>query len=303
MPHRRIRNIIPILLVIILIAGFFLLPPTRDAQAQCGSQASSCKNCHETQGKDPVNNDGTAWHSEHAQIDSCVSCHAGNPQSSDETQAHTGMESWYSDVKAGCASCHPEDYMQLAEKYATTLGVTLGAAGPTQAAVTPQATSVTTTTVGITSGGGGAGMVVNEPGTIDYVQQYNETVLGQHPINWGNVILVVMIFGLLVGGGSFVYWNERRRKGLKGFFTRKAQRAVEGTVPVVEGYSREVSELLPSIAQLNPMGLHALKRILANHEQANEMLHALSHLDPELVRQVQALDKDSRAMLMAMAGS
>jgi len=27
-------------------------------QAQCGSQASSCKNCHEVQGQDPVNGDG-----------------------------------------------------------------------------------------------------------------------------------------------------------------------------------------------------------------------------------------------------
>jgi hypothetical protein len=303
MPHQRIRNVIPILVGIILIVSFFMLLPTREAQAQCGSQASSCKNCHETQGKDPVNNDGTAWHSEHAQIDACVSCHAGNPQSSDETQAHAGMEAWYSDVKAGCASCHPDDYMQLAQKYATTLGVTLGSAGPTQAATTPQATSVTTATVGTTSDGGGAGMVVSQPGTIDYVQQYNQTVLGQHPINWGNVILVVMILGLLFGGGTFVYWNERRRRGLQGLFTsKKAGAAAEGVVPEVEGYSRQVSELLPLIAQLNPMGLHALKRLLANPDQANEMLHALSHLDLELVKRVQSLDKDSRAMLMAMAG-
>ncbi len=78
---------------------------------------------------------------------------------------------------------------------------------------------------------------------------------------------------------------------------------MEGIVPMVEGYSREVSELLPQIARLNPVGLHALKHILEKPEQANEMLHALSHLDPELVRRVQALDKDARAMLMAMAGS
>ena len=38
-----------------------------------------------------------------------------------------------------------------------------------------------------------------------------ETVLGEHSINWGNVIVVVMILGLVFGGGAFVYWNERRR--------------------------------------------------------------------------------------------
>ena len=78
---------------------------------------------------------------------------------------------------------------------------------------------------------------------------------------------------------------------------------MEGQIPVVEGYSSEVTELLPLMARLNPVGLHSLKRILANPEQANEMLHALSHLDPELVKRVQALDKDSRAMLLAISGS
>jgi hypothetical protein len=301
MPYPRIRTVIPTLLGVCLMAGFFLLLPANEANAQCGSQASSCKNCHETQGKDPVNNDGTAWHTQHAQIDACVSCHAGNPQSTDETQAHAGMVPWNSDVKAGCASCHPSDYMQLAQQYATTLGVTLGASGPTQVAITTEPTQAATATPGTLPTGGG--VVIAPPGTIDYVQQYNETVLGQHPINWGNVILVVMILGLLCGGGTFVYWNERRRRGLKGFFTGRVSKTEgEETIPVIEGYPKEVSELVPRIAQLNPMGLHALKRILDHPEQANEMLHALSHLDPELVRRVQALDKDSRAMLIAMAG-
>ena len=302
MPHPRIRYLIPILLGALLIAGFFLLSTPTLTSAQCGSQASSCKNCHETQGADPVNNDGTAWHTQHAQIDACVSCHAGNPQSTDKTMSHTGMVPWNSDVKAGCASCHPDDYTQLAQEYATTLGVSLGAAGTSPTTVAPEPTSVTTPTMETAPTGGG--IVISQPGTIDYVQQYQQTVLGEHPINWGNVIVVLMILGLLFGGGAFVYWNERRRRGLKGFFSPKAAHApAEGIAPVVEGYSSEVTELLPFIAKLNPVGLHALKRILANPDQANEMLHALSQLDPELVKQVQALDKDSRQMLMAMAGS
>jgi hypothetical protein len=305
MPHLRIRYLIPIFLGALLIAGFFLIINTQPSQAQCGSQASSCKNCHETQGQDPVNNDGTTWHGEHAQIDACVSCHAGNPQSTDKTQSHTGMVPWNSDVKAGCASCHPGDYQQLAEQYATTLGVTLGGGGgaATPVAATTQATEGTTSTVETIPSPGG-GIVISQPGTIDYVQQYQETVLGEININWGNVILVVMILVLLIGGGLFIYWNERRRKGLKGFFTSKATTpAVDGAIPEVEGYSRELAELLPLIAQLNPVGLHSLKRILANPEQANEMLHALSHLDPELVKRVQALDKDARNLLIALAGS
>lgn len=303
MLHPRIRYLIPIFLGAVLVSGFFLLLTTTRTSAQCGSQASSCKNCHETQNQDPVNNDGTTWHTQHAQIDACVSCHAGNPQSTDKTQSHTGMVPWHSDIKAGCASCHPNDYTQLAQEYATTLGVTIGASGPTQAAVTPQATSVTTSTMETLPTGGGGGIVVSEPGTIDYVQQYQQTVLGEHPINWGNVIVVVMILGILFGGGVFIYWNERRQRGLKGFFTPKVAPPKPGVIPVVEGYSSEVAELLPLIAQLNPVGLHSLKRILSNPDQANEMLHALSHLDPELLQRVQALDKDSRALLMGLAGN
>jgi hypothetical protein len=302
MTHPRIRVLFPIFLSAILITGLFVLLPAKDTSAQCGSQASSCKNCHETQSADPVNSDGTAWHTQHAQIDACVSCHAGNPQSTDKDQSHSGMVPWNSDVKAGCYACHPDDYMQLAQEYATTLGVTLDEAGATPAAGSPQPTAVTTTTV--ETGSGGGGMVISEPGTIDYVQQYDETVLGVRSINWGNVIVVLMILGILFGGGAFVYWNERRLRGLKGFYTPKTAKITDEEVaPVVEGYSSEVTELLPLIARLNPVGRHALKRLLTNPEQANEMLHAISHLDPELIRRVEALDRDTRALLIALAGN
>jgi len=302
MPYLKLRPLIPIFLGAILVTGFFLLLSSREAQAQCGSQASSCKNCHETQGVDPVNTDGTAWHTQHAQIDACVSCHAGNPQSTDADQSHAGMVPWDSDVKAGCFSCHPDDYMQLAQEYAVTLGVTLGETGaaPSGGAPEPSAAAPATIEEEMPSS---AGMVVNKPGTIDYVRQYEETVLGKRSVNWGDVTLVVLIVGMVFGGGAFVYWNERRLRGLKGFFTPKAVvTGTEGVIPVVEGYSSEVTELLPLIAKLNPVGKHALKRILANPDQANEILHAISHIDPELIRRVETLDKDTRALLVALAG-
>ena len=65
----------------IVLATLFLWSSTNNAQAQCGSQASSCKNCHEVQAQDPVNNDGTGWHQSHAFGDFCYLCHAGNNQS------------------------------------------------------------------------------------------------------------------------------------------------------------------------------------------------------------------------------
>ena len=303
MPTRKPTYLILIALGTILIAGLLIFWPKTNVSAQCGSQASSCKNCHETQAQDPVNNDGTQWHTQHQQIDACVNCHAGNPQSTDKATAHTGMVAWNSDVKAGCYSCHPDDYMEKAQIYATALGVQIGGGGapstgnaqPTSIPNTPTATSAPA-----------AAIVVSEPGVIDYAKQYDKTVLGKRTINWGNVILVVMILGILVGGGAFVYWNERRTRGLKGFFPQRkiADKGAETMeVSMVEGYSPEVSALLPMIARLNPVGLHALQRLLRDPEQANDILHALSHLDPELVRRIQMLDKDSRALLMALAGS
>jgi len=302
MPFRKSQILILSGLAMLFLAGLLLLFPVNKANAQCGSQASACKNCHETQAQLPVNNDGTTWHTEHQQIDACVNCHAGNPQSMDKAASHMGMVPWESDVKAGCFTCHPDDYLAKAQVYATSLGTTLGGGAPS-AAVTQSAAAPSAP---VTAASPAAGIVVNEPGEIDYTKQYNETVLGQHPINWGNVILVVMILAIVVGGGAFVYWNERRLRGSKGFFPQSlfpSKIAISDEAPLVEGYSREVTALLPLIVRLNPVGLHALKRILQEPEQANEMLHALAALDPELVRRVQSLDKDARALLMALAGS
>lgn len=303
MPKRKPIYLILIALGTVIIAGLLIFWPKTSVNAQCGSQASSCKNCHETQAQDPVNGDGTQWHTQHQQIDACVSCHAGNPQSTDKAAAHTGMVAWNSDVKAGCYACHPDDYLEKAQSYATALGVQIdggGASTSDNAQPTSMPNSPTTTAASAPA------MVVAEPGEIDYIQQYDETVLGKRTINWGNVIVSVLVIGILLGGGAFVYGNERRLRGLPGFlpFGKATPKLVEtAEVPVVEGYATEVTALLPMLAKLNPQGLHALQRILRNPEQANDMLHALSHIDPELIRRVKALDDDSRALLLALAGN
>lgn len=99
-----------------------------------------------------------------------------------------------------------------------------------------------------------------------------------------------------------MYWNERRLRGLP-LWTKDEGRNTKEEAPIaLESYPTEVLALVPQIAQLNPIGLHALKRLLENPEEANQLLHSLSHLDPELLRRIRALDRDSRALLMALAG-
>ena len=144
-------------------------------------------------------------------------------------------------------------------------------------------------------------MVVASDEVIDYAQRYNETVLGQTNVNWGNVILWLMILLVVVGGGAFIYWNERRLRGLPLVECKPAlARPIEA--PLVEGYSSEVSAFLPLIADLNPVGRHALKRLLQNPEEASELLHSLSQLDPDLLRRIRSLDRESRHLLLALAG-
>lgn len=285
----------------LILAGFWLSIPTGQASAQCGSQASSCKNCHEVQGKDPVNNDGTGWHQSHAFGDFCYICHAGNNQSMDEAEAHASMVPPLSDVKAGCQQCHPADLDERAEVYATALGVEVGSgSAPTSGGSTTGGGSSETSS-GSSAELPASEIVVDDSALIDYNLRYE----GVTPINAGNVIVSLLIAVVALGGGSFVFLNERKLRGLPAMpkiakEPRPASAAVD--LPHVPGYSPEVVALLPMIARLNPIGQHSLKRILENPEAASQMLHSLSRLDPELVKRLRTLDHDSRALLLALSG-
>lgn len=295
---------------LILLTAILVSLPSQTARAQCGSQASSCKNCHEVQGQDPVNNDGTGWHTGHAFGDFCYLCHAGNNQSMDKETAHTGMVPPLSDVQAACQSCHPQDLMERAQVYATALGVEIGNAG---GAAPPEDTTAPT-------GGGepseaessaepaslpAPNLAMPEAELVDYNQLYAETVLGEKRVNWGNVIVGMMIFFVLVGGGAFAYVNERKLRGLPPLprMRRKPAEAHVGS-PVIEAemLPQEVLDILPQLAKLDPRGLYALKRLLEDPSQASEMLYSLSRLDAELLRRIRNLDRDTRALLLALAG-
>jgi hypothetical protein len=307
---RKYRFLIPIAFGMLILVSLLFLLPTSRASAQCGSQASSCKNCHEVQGQDPVNNDGKSWHTAHAFGDFCYACHGGNNTSVDKAIAHTGMVAPLSDVKTACQSCHPNDLEARVKVYTDVLGVPASSgAGPTPAA-TNAAPTVTSTAAPAAAGssagtnGGGTMVQTGASNVIDYNQQYEATVLGRHFINWGDVIVGLLIVLILGGGGTYVYWNERKLRVLP-FGKASAKLAAARTTaetPLIEGYSPEVSALLPQISRLNPLGLHALKRLLENPDQANELLHSLSRLDPELIRRIRSLDDDSRAMLLALSG-
>lgn len=307
---KKYHFLIPIAFGTLILVSLLFLLPTSQASAQCGSQASSCKNCHEVQGKDPVNNDGKSWHTAHAFGDFCYACHGGNNQSMDEATAHTGMVAPLSDPKIACQSCHPNDLDARVKVYTDILGVPASSGTGSTPAATGAAPAATATPVpaaaGSTGGtsGGGTTIETGSSNVIDYNQQYETTVLGRRFINWGNVIVGLLIVLIIVGGGTYVYWNERKLRGLpfRKLTVKPAPAPRAASVPLVDGYPAEVAALLPQIARLSPVGLHALKRLLENPEQANEMLHSLSKLNPELIRRIRSLDDNSRAMLLALSG-
>ncbi len=121
-------------MMVLILAVFTLFFPSA-AVAQCGTPAkSTCFACHAQQ--DPIADKGE-WHVVHANKDICINCHGGNGTSADIALAHQGMTAHpLSDIYTDCHSCHPDDYTVRAQRFASTLGETVGSC------VTPTAAPV-----------------------------------------------------------------------------------------------------------------------------------------------------------------
>ena len=272
MQHKKIPLLfVTVGMVIVISIGTFLATAT-PVSAQCGSQASSCKNCHEVQGQDPVNSDGTDWHQSHAFGDFCYICHGGNQQATDKDAAHQGMEDPLSDIQASCQQCHATDLEARAQVYATALGVEIGSGGTTPASgLSSDAAPVSAAAAPVADSGQNCNeIVVDDPNAVNYVQSYDEIVLGKKPVNWGNSILVAMIGLIMVGGGGFVATREKLIN-VKFGDTRK----VEGEYPA------DVVELLPKIASLKAGTRKSLKTVLDHPQRADKVFDLIDAITSE----------------------
>ncbi len=247
-------TLIMIGLLICAIVGLSLAT-TNPANAQCGSQASSCKNCHEVQGQDPVNNDGTEWHSAHAFGDFCYICHAGNNQVMDETEAHTGMVAPLYDIQASCQQCHPNDLEALAQVYADILGVDIGSGGPAASSTGAGGPTAGAVLLNPVSAPVGSELVIDDANLINFVQRYEEIVLGKKPVNPGNIILFVLIGLIALGGAGFILYYELYKKP-------KLQPVLQ-----TNAYPADVIDLLPALSRLKPQSRKSLKGILENPQK------------------------------------
>jgi hypothetical protein len=307
-----------------LLFGAMMVASAQPASAQCGTSASSCKSCHETQGQMSVANNGD-WHKAHAFGDFCEFCHAGNVQSTAKAEAHTGMVEPLGDVKASCQGCHPTDFTNRAEQYATVLGVKLdtggGAGNPgsggDSSANNPNggATAVGTTSVGAPLGGE----------EIDFNLLYAEAT-AQPPLvsNWGNVILILLILstGLAFVGTAWSWegwgqkvagWIDRNVSPIPQAVAAAAARS-DGSaamsqalaannsaqVRVLLAQKPELRDLLPKLMNLPPETLSALNSLLANPERGNNLLQTLSHVDAEVLAALRQLGAKDRGLLMTL---
>ncbi|GIK41107.1 MAG: hypothetical protein BroJett011_49400 [Chloroflexota bacterium] len=288
-----------------ILIGTVMIVSPQPASAQCGTSASSCKNCHETQGKLPVANNGD-WHKAHAFGDFCEFCHAGNVQATGQEEAHTGMAAPLGDVKTSCQGCHPNDYDKLAQTYASTLGVDLTAAsGGTggDSSANPPASSDSS----------GCASAVSAPlggEEIDYNLLYTESTAAPPLVSsWGNVILVMLILGtalaFFVTAWSWENWGQKIAgwinhnvapipQAVAAASTRSnSGMALEGDsaaqMQALLAQKPELRGLLPKLMNLPSETLTALDALLANPERGSDLLQALGKVDAEVITSLRQL--------------
>jgi hypothetical protein len=280
--------------------------------AQCGSQASSCKSCHEVKGEDPVNSQGE-WHVSHAFGDFCEFCHGGNVQAAEKAAAHEGLIQPLGDVNANCSSCH-DDYEAKAQTYAVALGVTIGVSSGGNSGGASEPPSQPSNPNPSEPSAAPAAPAAAPSETIDYVAQYDAAQA--QPVSTSNIVVGTLFVLTVLGGGAFVVWNEKR---LRSQAAPKAPAAVEVAVGSNGGQaarsvqvsamaaeplgelSPELEKLLPTLQSLDPRTLRALHVILSDPKRGEELLQSLSLINFAVLEEMKRLDKRELSLLLALA--
>jgi hypothetical protein len=276
-----------LLLFAMTLAAIIVLSFPRPAAAQCGSSASSCKDCHEIKKVKSVNASG-AWHTQHAFGDFCAFCHSGNTKSKDQTAAHTGMLDPLGDVKGACQSCHPNDYMERAKKYADTLGKTIGTGGTS----TPSASSPTA------SNAGDCGPAAPTGGQLIDLNKVYAGLDVKQPNVIGNAILIGLILAVaLTLVGLIFYYEQLLPRAVAAF---RQLLATPVAAPESLASRPELSALLPLLSSADPGTMRALNLLLADHENGPRILKALAHLDLRALAELGESDQRALASLLTL---
>jgi hypothetical protein len=286
---RKKHNHVLLLASIVAAVLVFIAWP-RSVDAQCGSSASSCRSCHEVQKMAPVSTKG-AWHSAHAFGDFCAFCHSGNTKSKDKSAAHTGMVAPLSDVKSACQSCHPNDYMDRAKKYAAVLGKPIGTG---TAAGKPSSTGTDQKSANVTFG-----PMPPTGGTIIDLNRIYAGLDQPRPNVIGNVILVAMIAMVALVLAGLIFYYEKPLPRLVAAFRTLMASASPGVEP---GVARPaMASLMPLLESSDPETLRAVTRVLSDRENGARILKALSNLDLHALSLFGEIDEKALASLLKLA--
>lgn len=302
--HKRPLLLIALLCAAFFAAAFLLLP--RNANAQCGSSASSCKNCHEIQAKAPVNTKG-AWHTEHAFGDFCEFCHAGNVKAKDQTAAHAGMVKPLADVQGSCQSCHPDNYTDRAQTYAAALGVTIGAGGANVQA-TPAAGAAGTTAP---SGNDTAcGPALPTTGQVIDVNRLYAEMQSPDVSNLGNFILFGLIGIVLLALLGLLWHYEKPLPRLIAYardlvntpiVAATTPEGVTMPIPVETARRPEYAVLERALASSDPATVRAVTILLSDRDNGPKVLKALSNMDLKTLGALGASDQKALEAVLKLA--
>jgi len=274
----------------------------RLASAECGSSASSCRDCHEVKKQAPVNTNGI-WHTEHAFGDFCEFCHGGNVKAKAKDAAHVGLTSPLSDVKSSCQSCHPNDYMDRAQNYATALGKPLGSSD------TPVPTPAAGSAV-VAEGVEPCGPSAPAGGQlIDLNKVYADTKKPPSG-NLGNNILIGLIGATAVAFAGLVWHFDRPMdRALLAFHKLLATPAAiapstngdDVEIPASLSSHPELSQLFSRLRSADPDTLRALTHLLSDDKNGPILIKALSNLDVRALASIGKGDQKALAALLALA--
>ncbi len=276
--------------VLIIAAAFVFIVQPQSADAQCGSSASSCRSCHEIQKMAPVSTKG-AWHSAHAFGDFCAFCHSGNTKSKEKAAAHVGMVAPLSDVKAACQSCHPNDFIDRAKKYAAALGKPIGTgSSASNPPVTGSGEKPTNVSFGPVPPMGGTMIDLNR--VYAGLDQPQPNVVG-------NAILVAMILMVALVLTTLVFYYEKPVPRFIAAFRRLL--AMPVPQPDSGAVRPAMASLVPLLESSDPETLRAVTQLLSDRENGPRVLKALTHLDLRALSLFGEIDEKALASLLKLA--
>ena len=293
-----------------------LAMPQPDASAQCGSQASSCKNCHEVQGKDPVAKKGQ-WHIDHAANDYCEFCHAGNVQATDKDKAHVGMVQPGDNLKASCGGMCHQDFQARADKYIAVGMKVGGAAQPPAASSGGQAPAATapaaaapaqpTQPAAPAASSKPAALPPASGQVVDFNQPKPNLEANPSTVNVGNIVLGVLVVLVLIAGVAIVIAGEGGLRKLTAWQAQPAVASAYRGTPLPDNWADlvrakpELAEVLPMLAKADPRTIKAIARVLSDPSHGDEALQALGKIDLRLIEEVRKLGPRERELLLALA--